>query len=340
MDAQKIVNILSSNLERDHNIAGNKMSLNHIEEMASKGSLDAKCLYGLMIVVIGRDPNAHDKGFKSVKEASDKGHIYAHQVLSFYYQNAIGTPKNNDKHMHYLLRAAKMGSADARYNFALDSIELYGDENEAFKWMSQAAKLDHLEAFFETGLMTIQGYGCNKNMEKGLKIIEEAHQKGVLRATCALAEFFYLGSPVKKDVNKAADYFLQAANRGDTRSKVTLIQMNLQNEVKNLEGDEIISLLEGVTGEGNEHSRIANYNLALIYFKGLLVPKNNEVAMEYLQEASRSGLAMASELLAQAYIDGVIITRDLSIAKFFVDLAKDQGSTDFARLYGIIVSKS
>jgi TPR repeat protein len=69
----------------------------------------------------------------------------------------------------------------------------------------------------------------------------------------------------------------------------------------------------------------AQYNISIMYEKGLGVEKDDEIAVEWLNRAAKSGNLIAQQRLAQMYDTGDKVTKDLAVAHKWYLSGAEQG---------------
>lgn len=74
--------------------------------------------------------------------------------------------------------------------------------------------------------------------------------------------------------------------------------------------------------------RVAQYDLAMLYWRGEGVPRNRELALKWLQKAVDAQLSSAQFVLGQVYESGDGLPRDLQQATRLFEAAARQGHRD------------
>lgn len=100
--------------------------------------------------------------------------------------NDMGLQKNRDgfyrKALHWYQRAADKGHAEALANLGdyafLGLAGIPKDEAEAFRFYSRASELGDRHAAVNLGTMLCEGWGCGKDVEKGLDMLRKARAAG------------------------------------------------------------------------------------------------------------------------------------------------------------------
>lgn len=121
----------------------------------------------------------------------------------------------------YSMRSlADKGNAYA--NYEIGSNEYYGyfagypRYDEAFRYLEKAASMDHASANYMIGNMFVRGLLGNKSneeLEKGYKYLEKSYKLGNVAASNLIGNMYLNGIyPLEKDVEKAREYYLKAAD--------------------------------------------------------------------------------------------------------------------------------
>ena len=78
-------------------------------------------------------------------------------------------------------KLAKKGKATYQYNLGV-IYDKQKDTQKSFYWYEKAAQLNSTSAIYHVGLYYYHGYGVQKDVDKGIKYIREAKDKGYKRA--------------------------------------------------------------------------------------------------------------------------------------------------------------
>ncbi|MBQ8659561.1 MAG: sel1 repeat family protein [Bacilli bacterium] len=119
---------------------------------------------------------------------------------------------------YQLKNLAESGNAYACFEFG--SNEYYGyykgysRYDEAYRYLSKAAQLDHAGANYMIGTMYIKGMlgnQTNEDLEFGYKYLIKAYELGNVAACNSIGNMYYDGIyPLEKDENEAVKYFKEA----------------------------------------------------------------------------------------------------------------------------------
>lgn len=94
-----------------------------------------------------------------------------------------------------------------------------------------------------------------------------------------------------------------------------------------------IACWEKLDAKGNKFSQ---YNLALSYYKGDIVPKDMEKAISLFKKSAGNGYLPAQKLLGDIYREGTDTGEDLDEAAFWYQKAAEQNDKDSQYLLGVV----
>ena len=171
----------------------------------------------LFIVLVKRQPLYEDEMKKEVLDNVLIDTSISSLDLQEYLSLKLREGINYDSTM---LKLAEAGNSYA--NFELGSNEYYGffsgepRYDVAFNYLEKAALDDHAGANYMIGNMYISGNLGNKSksdLELGYKYLEKSYKLGNIAACNTIGKMYLNGiHPLKKDVEKAKEYFLKAAS--------------------------------------------------------------------------------------------------------------------------------
>lgn len=162
--------------------------------------------------------------------------------------------------------------------------EMRCDELDAL--LNNAQKGD-LDAICELGRAYYNGlYGVNKDLHKAFELFLDAANKGHAPAQCNVAWCYEVGDGVENDLKLAYDWYLKSAN-GDCS--------------------------------------MAQYSLGWMHANGIFVPKNQSKAINWFIKAAENNHAMAQYKLGMAYLEGLGVDENAMIANHWLMLSADQG---------------
>ena len=246
-----------------------------------------------------------------------------------------------------LKKLAQKGNAYA--NFEIGSNEYYGYYKgyprylEAFKYLNEAAKLNHASANYMIGNMLLKkllGNGSKKELESAYEYLKKAYELGNI-AACNSIGYMYLEGiyPLKKDLVKAQEYFNWSANHDYAYSYNNLGRIEENNnhidkafeyylKSANLGESWACNKVGEYYRESNMELAFKYYNDALdsnirttcfyayynlakyFYLNGYLTITSKDInkAIEYFKIASEHNILEALEELFYIYVDKYLVT--------------------------------
>jgi hypothetical protein len=109
------------------------------------------------------------------------------------YQNGKGVTGNSSQAVHWFVKAAEQGEANAQYELGVmfhNGERVTQDETKAFTWYGRAAELGHIAAQFSFGLSFRDGQGVPRNNVEAYVWLDLAARRSLSdsdRTTCANA---------------------------------------------------------------------------------------------------------------------------------------------------------
>lgn len=112
---------------------------------------------------------------------AEAGSVEAQMRLGWMYQTGRGVKVNLDEARQWYLKAAEGKSPEARFYLG----RLYRQERqyqEAMSWFRQSAMQNYLPSIYQLGVMYELGEGVERDKEQAYKYYEQAAKMGHLRA--------------------------------------------------------------------------------------------------------------------------------------------------------------
>lgn len=160
----------------------------------------------------------------------------------------------------------------------------YKEKNytEARILWEKAAHLNSGEAEYQLSRLYALGQGVEENTERYFELLENAAEKGELKALKTLGNEYYSGNVITRDYGKAFRLLKEAAIRGDVESQVYLGRMYGYGYgvEKNPE-----KALEWYRKAANENNSSALLEIGRMYQDGNGVKKDMHMAISYFERA-------------------------------------------------------
>jgi TPR repeat protein len=171
------------------------------------------------------------------------------------------------------------------------------DEKELRNWADRG----DADAQFELGLRMITGEGVKKNIESGMKFVEQAARQKHLRAQHVLATLYEDGVGVKKDYAKAAEWYRSSAELGFALSQHSLAILYEDGKGVKKDTTKAAEWFKKAADQGNPPSETA---YASKLERGDGVPKSTAKAALWYLKAAQQDFVPAMSRLANLYYTG------------------------------------
>lgn len=236
------------------------------------------------------------------------------------------------------LRKAQNGDAAAQNTvgewYYTGSGGMKQDYQAALQWWAAAAKQGHVAAIGNMGRCYRYGHGTERDSVRAIRLLQksikegndslfasslEAAKKGAVFDNVLLALCYQNGSGVKRNKDKAAEYFEAAATRhsSDAQRELGLLLLNSQLEEEAAEW-----FLKGAE-QGDVSS---TYFCGMMRMNGLGVARDTVAGLSYLERAAEAGFPQAYFDLSQRYEQGNGVERDSLKARSYLLKAAIKGS--------------
>lgn len=200
---------------------------------------------------------AYNKAFKIFYFLAKKGHGQSRYQVGKMYFYAEGVEKNHSLGFKWYQEAAMSGHLDGQYRTGWcyrRGLGVSSNYKKAIIWLDKAAKSEHRGALEELSWLYFTGGDVPVSHKKSFEYTKRAFQANSLWAANQLGIFYYQGLAVKQDYQQARSFFEQALE-------------SMRTDVRGY----------------------ALYNLSSLYFQGLGVVKNYNLALRYCYESAKLG---------------------------------------------------
>lgn len=255
--------------------------------------------------------------------------------------------------------SANKGDLEAQLNLgrALPYLKTHEDSVRAFKWTLKAAEQGNLAAMNNISIYYFIGNVSEKNINKGMKYLQEAAIGGYDISQFRLGDIFFYGLPgIGKDYDKSIYWYRQAACQGFIQAEVRLgycyfAGLGVSKDYEKANDWWKKAIIQYETNPNYFHGynlgiylhaeRIsignAYYYLGNNYDKGFGCITNNTKAAEYYQKSVDLGNVNAMNNLAVMYITGIGVEKSPSKAVELYEKAAELGNiyaqTNLADMY-------
>lgn len=233
--------------------------------------------------------------------------------------------------------------------------------DRAFKYAVQAADQGDKECLHMAGIMYMNGYGCQQDFSKAYSYLEKckgepladldmnlaycrvqmndgvidsttfdlllsAADKGDSAAEQIVADCYANGNGVDKDLSKALEWYLKAAEHDNPYAQYTSGVLLLSGEPPIVQDQtKGIELLKKAAASGLP---AAQFDLGMLYINGTVVEKDAAKGIELLESSSAGGNPIAQMSLGTIYYQGELVTKDDKKALLHMQSAAIQGNAE------------
>ena len=200
-----------------------------------------------------------NKFFTLSLEAAKENFIPAKNSLALAYLYGYGTTIDVKKGLSFLEECKKanfaLGYHNIAYCYSSGSFGYPKDMKKAYEYYQVAANQFYAPACYNVAIMCLKGDGCSKNVSKGIEELIHSATLGHLKAQKKLGDVYYEGEIVSKDLDKAYNYYLMAAEQGDPYSMYSVGYMIVNNEKKSVSRYDGLDWLRKAAYAGNESAK-------------------------------------------------------------------------------------
>ena len=253
------------------------------------------------------------KAYKYFLDAAKYKDEYAETYLGLFYDKGIAVRKNYEIAYQWYYKAAIKGNAFAQYSLGILYSEGNGvikDYNKAFIWFQKSAENDYVGAYYQLGRAYYNGLGVDKDEEKAFKWHKKAAENNLAASQYALSLMYKNGEGCEENL-VSAYYWVERAAENDYEDAYYVVGR---------------SYLEGICVEVN-YKKAFYYlskgylaldtncieSLAEMYLKGLNVKKDVYTALELYNRALEFGDRSIYFKVGKVYEDEGLINQAISI---------------------------
>lgn len=175
----------------------------------------------------------------------------------------------------------------AGYQFSAINSASY-DAKKGFEFFLRGAQLGDSACAFSAGSDFLFGIGTATNVEDGLGWVQKSAEAGYGLAQSSLAEWYYTGSVLPKNLTNAIHYYQLRAEAGDQHYQ---FQLGCIHATETKKFAEAVKWYRKAAEQGNAQAQV---KLGLCYFKGEGVAKLPKKPMRPHKFASASAMPKVS----------------------------------------------
>lgn len=174
----------------------------------------------------------------------------------------------------------------------------------AVYWYNLAAEYDVTYAQYMMALSYQFGWLGEPDAEKASEWFNRAHEQiDALRAQRLVAQFFNDRESAQYNFNEAFRWYERAANNGDLEAQINLAEWYFNGDVI---GRDILTAIKWYGRAAAQKDPYAQYSLGLIYLNGDdLIPIDYTSAVEWIERAAWQNYSAAQYTLGRLYASGI-----------------------------------
>lgn len=293
------------------------------KKAAELGDLSAVASRGFKLALL-KDERAAQTGILFLKSAADSQSARAMVLLGVCYEKGFGIDPDPKKAEELFLKAEEKGSKLAPFYRAELMTEKGGKnlESEIFNLYKISADAGYPDAIARIGACYMYAKGVEQNFELALKYLKLAADKNVAGAVNDLAVCYAnsIGVPAESAAAESVKLFMKAAELGDAKAQNNLANYYYFGTVIAQDYERAFYWYSKSANQGNA---AAQSTLALCYLEGLGVDKNPKIAVTWLRLAAEAGDVEAQSNLGKCFIDGIGTKVDYKEGVKWLKLAAD-----------------
>lgn len=263
-------------------------ALDALHIWAQRGDIEGQYWYAWMRHYgKGDSPRDYQESFRyftltAEKDLATEKHkqvvIWAIHWIGLYHGNGWGIPKDPEKCLFYLKKAADTGCAEAMYLFA---------------------------SYCTAGNL------IPKNFVLAKEYYERAAEKGYLQGIHGLAQCYRFAWGVKRDLKKAFELYLEAADKGYAPSQYEVAMASFFERGTRRDKDLEFKYFSLAAEQGHVN---ATYRLGNSYYFGFGTPQDFKTALKYFYRAAEKGSPDAMMQIGFCHTRGFGVKQDYAKA--------------------------
>lgn len=240
------------------------------------------------------------------------------------YYEGIGVETDLEKAVTCYKRALAHGSmeaADALGTMAVLGEGMPVDEKAAFTYFRTAVKGGYIASLYKLGDCYYYGRGTAQDFGRARDLFEKAWDNGDKAAAVRMGTIYLSGLGVEQDSRKAVNWFTQSAESGDPDGIFYLGECAWYGEGMAEDKKKAISLYVDAAEGGQEQAMTRLGQIAL-------EEGNSEEAVQWFTRAATLGFTTAENFLAICYYKGAGVPRNEKTAREWLDRSENQGDAE------------
>ena len=316
-----------------------------LEEATDEGNVYApyRLARGYQNAEFGEEQN-YQKAFELYNLASDRGYLYATEMVGRYYRaGAVGEPDPENAVKYYNM-AIEKNSDYARVEMAIcyeDGFGVEKDFGKAEELLQQAADNGYAFANVKLGYYYMNEVNGVTDLDKSFDYFSKAAESNNPDALYNLGRFYKYAIGRPENPEAAMQYFGRAAELGDFDAHVEMA-LAYENEYGGTEFD-ADKALEYMAKAAEKNIPYAQYKMGYYLYYGIK-EKDKEKGLEWLKKAYENGSPSAALTIGDHYLysrdDGVDYNDAFQYYKFAEENGYVSEGIGLCYSFGIGVEKN
>ena len=300
-------------------------TLNHrILEKATAGDVISQYELGVLYKERALGKGKEKDAWSYFLRAAGLGYRGGEFHLGECYYEGIGVEQDLEKAVTCYKRALAHGSmeaADALGTMAVLGEGMPADEKAAFTYFRTAVKGGYIASLYKLGDCYYYGRGTAQDFGRARDLFEKAWGNGDKAAAVRMGTIYLSGLGVEQDSRKAVDWFTQSAESGDPDGIFYLGECTWYGEGMAEDKKKAISLYVDAAEGGQEQAMTRLGQIAL-------EEGHSEEAVQWFTRAATLGFTTAENFLAICYYKGAGVPRNEKTAREWLDRSENQGDAE------------
>ena len=283
-------------------------------------------------------PEGELKEMKNTGKLIDNGHHYTVSINHSHLPGASGSPvldkegqvvgvvfRGSVNHLAVIQSKHLKGLIAGKIGLnCSDFINLAMCLKKEIENLKQIAGQGYAPAQYELAEMYYRGERIEKNLELAFDWMKKSADQAYAPAQYVLAEMYYRGEGPEKDFELAFHWIKKSADQAYAQAQYNLALMYYKGE--RVEKDFELAFAWAKKSADQSYAP-AQYQLARMYYRGKGTEKDMESAFDWMKKSADQGYALAQYILALMYYGGIGTKKDMKLAFIWYKKSADQGHT-------------
>lgn len=273
------------------------------------------------------------KGLKLIKKSARLGSDWGTDLLADCYFRGLGTRKNARKAFELRKGLSENYSGEVCGQLAEHYLEGKGvkkDFDEGLRLLKKAMKMGDGRSYFNMANLLDYGDEIKEDKVERFKILKESVMLDDPFSLTfnQLAGCYFYGEGTKQNFGKAREIYSQLLEVDSIESQIVEAEVHLEALNYDNPVNVVVHLFNKRLAEHEDCSAVDQFNLAMDYYEGKIVSKDDKKALKWFKLAASRGLSDAQAVLGDMYLEGQGIQKSYKEAIKWYKLAAQQKDAD------------